>query len=85
MEFASSQLAHRIFNTSDEATRKQLTEDLRLQLDEIFELKQRNRREEIAQLEQQLGELREQLAQREANREAIISRRLESLVGNPHR
>jgi len=85
MEFASSQLARRIFQTSDEQTRRQLTEDLRKQLDEIFELKQRNRRDEITQLEQQLGELRDQLAEREANREAIISRRLESLIGNPHR
>lgn len=85
MEVASSQLARRIFLTPDRETRESLTETLRNQLEEIFELKQQNRREEVAQLELQLRELREQLAAREANRDAIIARRLESLVGDQNR
>jgi hypothetical protein len=85
LELASGELARRIFSTTDPESRVSLTENLRRQLDEIFELKQENRRDEIAQLELQLQELREQLAAREANREAIIGRRLEALLANPHR
>ncbi len=85
MEVATTQLAGRIFTATDPEARRSLTESLRQQLYEIFELKQQNRRDEIAELEQQLRELREQLAAREANREAIVARRLESLIGNPHR
>jgi len=85
MEVASADLARRVFAAPDEPTRQSLTESLRGQLEEIFELKQQNRRDEIGQLELQLRELREQLSERERNRDAIISRRLESLVGQPHR
>jgi hypothetical protein len=85
LELASGELARRIFATEDPESRASLTENLHRQLDEIFELKQENRRDEIAELELQLQELREQLAAREANREAIIGRRLEALLANPHR
>ena len=48
--------------------------------EEIFELKQENRRREIEALQEQLRELREALAQRERFRDEIIDRRLDELT-----
>jgi hypothetical protein len=81
MEVASGQLAMQIFAAPDAQTRRSLSDTLRDQLEAVFELKQQNRRDEIEQLELQLNELREQLAARERNRDTIISKRLEALVG----
>lgn len=53
---------------------------LRTRLQEIFELKQQNRRREIVQLELQLKELQERLLQREELREQLVERRLLELI-----
>lgn len=55
--------------------------EMRTLLDAIFELKQENRRHEMAQLEKQLTELRQRLEKREAQREYLIERRLQELLG----
>lgn len=80
MESETAQLAASIIATEG-PRRIELEQNLRRQLDRIFELKQQNRRDEISQLEKQLAELRSQLNQRESNRRAIIDRRLEQLIG----
>lgn len=56
-------------------------EQLRSRLEEIFELKQQNRRREVEQLERQLDELRSRLERRERQRDQIIDRRLRELIG----
>jgi hypothetical protein len=81
MENESGMLAARILAETDQRRRADLERSLRTSLDEVFELKQQNRRDEIAQLERQLAELRTQLQAREANRKAIIERRMEDLLG----
>lgn len=55
--------------------------EMRTLLDAIFELKQENRRHEMVQLEKQLTELRQRLEKREAQREYLIERRLQELLG----
>ena len=51
-------------------------------LDEIFELKQENRRQEIEQLEAELDALKNRLKQREAVRDRLIEERLRELIGD---
>ena len=85
MENQSGMLAGRILVESDARLRADLERSLRTSLEEVFELKQQNRRDEITQLEKQLGDLRRQLQARELNRRAIIDRRLEELVGQTRR
>ena len=80
MESETAQLAAAIM-AADGNRRTELELNLRQKLDRIFELKQQNRRDEIAQLEKQLSELRKQLSTRESNRRAIIDRRIEELIG----
>ena len=84
LEAKSQMLAARVRAlTEDDPERKALTKELRQQLDEIFVLKEENRRRETEQLEKELKVLREQLSKREENREQIIERRLNRLLGRP--
>ena len=84
MEAKSQVLAARLRTLpEDDPARKALIEDLREQLDEIFVLKEENRRRETEQLEKELKVLREQLSKREEKREQIIERRLNELLGRP--
>ena len=55
---------------------------LRKRLDEIFKLKQENRRREVEQLEEKLQELRKAVAERERLGGQIVERRLQELLGN---
>lgn len=54
---------------------------LRNRLEEVFELKQTNRRREIEQLERQLDALRERVQRREELRQQLIDQRLHDLTG----
>lgn len=81
MENASGRLAARIRAERDSRVRGELERSLRASLEQAFEFKQQNRRDEISQLELQLSELRAQLAAREANRARIIDRRMKDLLG----
>ena len=65
----------------DSPEREALTDDLRQKLEEIFSMKEENRRRETEQLEKELSKLRDQLRKRERNREEIIDRRLKELIG----
>ena len=82
LENQTLQLAQKARQTTDEEERKVIIDQLADMLDEIFELKQQNRREEIIQLENQLELLQNRLQQREDMREEIIRRRISDLVGN---
>ena len=76
-------LAERIRQLDPGRDRGVLEKDLREKLEEIFELKQANRRREIQHLEQQLEQLRSRLQERERLHEAIVDRRFEELTGRP--
>ena len=81
MELETHRLAARIQTTPEGDERDALIEELRAKLTEIFELKQANRRREIAQLEDQLDDLRERMSEREQMRDRIIELRLKDLLG----
>ncbi len=81
MEQETHRLAARIQTTPEGEARDALIEKLRAKLTEIFELKQANRRREIAQLEAQLKDLRKRMNERERMRKRIIELRLKDLLG----
>lgn len=81
MEAQTYELARVIRQLSPGERRQRHLDSLRTTLDEIFELKQENRRREIQQLEGQLEELRRRLEERERVREQMIEERIQQLVG----
>lgn len=81
METETVRLAREIHALPEGRQRAERVEQLRRQLREIFELKQENRRREIARLESQLVGLRDRLQERERLRDDIIEHRLQQLLG----
>ncbi len=81
LEIKSRQLAARIRKVQDEAERVRLRRKLRNLLEDLFELKQENRRREIRLVRDRLRELEEQLQAREKHRKAIIEQRMRELLG----
>ncbi len=80
MEAETLHLAREIGSLPAGAARDRQTEELRTLLHEIFELKQDNRRREVARLERQLTGLQSRLAERERLRDQIIEQRLNELI-----
>jgi hypothetical protein len=80
LEMETMRLASRIRSTADESRRASLQRELKQQLEAAFELKQQNRREEIAQLDARLTDLRAQMDERQARRDEIIARRIRQLL-----
>lgn len=81
LEREAAALAREIRSLPDGNLRQSRIEQLREKLYAIFELKQKNRRREIEQLEQQLGALKERLQERQQQRDLIIDQYLKQLIG----
>ena len=81
LEREAGALAQEIRSLPDGNLRQSRIEQLREKLYAIFELKQKNRRREIEQLEQQLGALKERLQERQQLRDLIIDQYLKQLIG----
>ena len=73
-------MAYSLRYMEDGEERDRGIEGLREQLDEMFELKQENRRREVEQIEGRLEGLRKNLAERERRRDEIVDRRLRQLL-----
>lgn len=67
--------------TNDAAQRAKLRIDLKNYLTELFNLRETEREEKVAELEQELAELREMLAFRAKNKDKIIEKRLNEMIG----
>lgn len=80
LELESRRLASTIRRGATEDERKALMKQLEDTLHRIFELKQENRRQEIAQLDERLDTLRKTLTERERQRDLLVQRRLEELL-----
>lgn len=81
MEAETLRLAQRYRLAATEAERIAVRTELRDRLGVMFDLKQRNRREEIRQMEAALDTLVTRLEERAAMRERIVEHRLNELVG----
>ena len=82
LELEAARLAERARHAADKNQQALDAEALRAKLAEIFELKQSNRRAEIAQFERQLDALRDRVERREALKAQLIKQRLDLLIGN---
>lgn len=81
MEADTYDLARTIRSLPEGPERQRYVDSLRTTLNQIFELKQENRRREIDQLETQLEELQLRLEKREKMREQMIEQRIQQLIG----
>ena len=66
---------------NSEAEKADAEKKLREKLVEIFDLQQQRRNREIAKIEERLGKLKETLKKRDAAKDSIVDRRLETLTG----
>lgn len=82
LEQESLVLAARVRSLTTDAERAQGQQELRDKLEQIFRLKQENRRREIEQLKSQLDDLQQRLDERERLHDQIVDKRLQELV-NP--
>jgi hypothetical protein len=81
MEREAEALALEIRRTPTGDRQTDLIAQLRRKLNDIFDLKQQNRRREIQQLEQELDALTERLQKREQWRDRLVDQRLSELIG----
>ena len=80
MELDTHRLAMKIREASTRTEQEQIAKELRTALNEIFSLKQNNRKMEIQQLSQKLEDLQKRLKEREALRDDIIENRVRELL-----
>ncbi len=82
LDLQTRKLAHKIRQTKDSTVKMKMMEDLNSQLNEIFDLKQKNRMAEISHLELQLEDLRSGFEKRESQRKALIENRIIELLSS---
>ena len=61
--------------------KQQIISDLKLQLKQLFDMKEKSRSLEVDFLEKELAQLKESLKVRKNNKGEIINRRLNELIG----
>lgn len=81
MEYETQALAQRIQQLPEGDRRSDMLDSLRATLNNIFDLKQENRRREVEQLQVRLEELQRRLEKREEMRDEMIDQRIRQLVG----
>ena len=69
------------YQSSDKTEKQTIRNELRRKLSELFELKEVNRKKEVEKLKQKLKKLEKALTVRMKNKDEIIKRRLEELIG----
>lgn len=80
MEKSARDLARTIRLLPNGEERRTKIDTLRAMLEDIFEIKQENRRQEIQRLQQQIRELQKNLQKREQMRDRMIDRHLRQLI-----
>lgn len=80
MEMETHHLAMKIREASTRAEQERIASQLRTALNEIFQLKQENRKTEIEQLSAKLNEMQKKLKDREALRSDIVENRIKELL-----
>lgn len=85
MEENAEDLARTIRLLPEGEERRAKIDTLRAMLEDIFEVKQENRRREIKRLQRQIRELQQNLRKREQMRDRMIERRLGQLIDSTRR
>ncbi|MGE5432615.1 MAG: hypothetical protein ACM3QX_16145 [Syntrophomonadaceae bacterium] len=68
------------YQKGDKAEREKIKSELQGKLNDLFELRENNRKEEVKDLEDRLSELKQTLDERRKNKDKIISNRLNDLT-----
>ena len=82
MERETLSMARKFAAMDEGEARRDSIAVLRERLDEIFDLKQENRRREVEELKERLRELQWAIGERQRLRDDIVVRRLQELLGN---
>lgn len=69
------------YQKADKAEREKIRSELQGKLNDLFELRENNRKEEVKDLEDRLSELKQTLDERRRNKDKIINNRLNDLTG----
>jgi hypothetical protein len=69
------------YQNADKPDKSTIKTDLKNKLNELFELRESNRKEEVGQLENRLSELKKTLQERRENKEEIVKKRMLELLG----
>ena len=72
-------LKYKNANASDQS---KIKSDLSNTLSQLFEMREAQKQEEVKQLEERLQDLKESLQMRKQNKEEIVNRRIQELLGN---
>jgi len=80
-EFRSQDLSRRIREAGKGPEKEKLVKDLTGVVGQLFELREKQRAEEAARIEQELQKIRSLLEERRKNRDLIIERRVKQLMG----
>ena len=81
LEFRSQDLSRRIREAGKGPEKEKLVKDLTGVVGQLFELREKQRAEEAARIEQELQKIRSLLEERKKNRDLIIERRVKQLMG----
>ncbi|MBD3385164.1 hypothetical protein GF407_09570 [candidate division KSB1 bacterium] len=81
LEVKEKRLASEYKNTAEDE-KPQILGELRSVLDELFDLRELDRRDQIAKMEQRLEKLRQTLQERAENKQQIIDHRINMLTQN---
>ncbi|KAA3659005.1 MAG: hypothetical protein DWQ10_09875 [Calditrichaeota bacterium] len=73
-------LAYR-YRKAEDSEKPEIKKQLHTQLSQLFDLRERDRELEIQQLEKRLDALRKQLEKRKPNKDKIIEKRLDHMLG----
>ena len=81
LEYRSFQLAEKFRESKDEKEKAKIKNDLSVILGELFDLREKDREEEIKHLNKKLEHLKSVLAERKKKKKEIVERRLQELIG----
>jgi hypothetical protein len=81
LERQSRQLTEKFRENNDEKEKARIKNDLSVVLSELFDLREKDREEEIKHLNQKLEHLKSVLAERKKKKKEIVDRRLQELIG----
>ena len=70
------------YKNANSSEQSKIKSDLSNTLSQLFEMREAQKQEEVKQLEKRLQDLKESLQMRKQNKEEIVNRRIQELLGN---
>jgi|GEM_PF-5970112 len=81
LEIQTWKLAIKYRQTEDETEKESIKAELREKLDSLFDLRELEKKQRITRLEEELAELKEAVQIRQANKQDIVTNRLNDMIG----